>query len=335
MMNMLRETVQTLGEKNLLSRLRKYVKEGGRIVRAISEDCAVLDHGGGNYQLITVDVMVDGEHFRREWMDAFSLGRKAVNVNVSDISAMGGRAQFFLISLGVPRDTPAAYIDEMYRGVDSACHESNLHLAGGNVTAASVLFVDIVMIGEVAKERLLLRSTAKPGDLIFVTGRLGGAACGLSLLDAGRRLDSVTEDWARAAIQSQLDPPVLQNVAGWLAASGMLTSMIDLSDGLASDLPEICRESNVGAEIEALRIPRHECPESAGMNGLELALRGGEDYHLLFTVSRARHKDFLQRTREEGLTVFEIGTILPKEDGICIVDQSGIRNPLGPGFQHF
>lgn len=335
MMNMLRETVHMLGEKKLLSRLRKYVREEGRIVRAISEDCVVLDYGNNNYQLITVDVMVDGEHFRREWMNPFSLGRKAVNVNVSDISAMGGRAQFFLISLGLPRDTPAAYVDEMYRGIDSACQESSLMLAGGNVTAASVLFVDIVMIGEVQKDRLLLRSGARPGDPIFVTGHLGAAACGLSLLDAGQRLDSVSEEWARVAIQSQLDPPVLQNVANWLAATGMLSSMIDLSDGLASDLPEICRESGVGAEIDAPRIPRHECPESAGMNALALALSGGEDYHLLFTVSQSRHKDFLQCIREVGLTVFEIGTILPSEDGISIIDESGNRNPLGPGFQHF
>lgn len=335
MMSMLRETVHTLGEKALLARLRKYVREQGRVVRAISEDCAVLDNGGGTYQLLTVDVLVDGEHFRREWMNAFYLGRKAVNVNVSDISAMGGRAQLFLISLGLPRETPAVYVDEIYRGVDSASQESNILMAGGNVSASSVLFIDITMIGEVAKDCVLMRSGARVGDAIFVTGKLGGAACGLSLLESGRRLDSSPETWAREAIQCQLDPPVLQSVATWLAQTRMLTSMMDLSDGLAGDLPEICRESNVGALIHAARIPIADCLQHTNGNAVEVALRGGEDYHLLFTVPGAQKHDLVQRSHAVGLTIYEVGEIVPAAEGIHMIDISGKRESLQPGFEHF
>lgn len=332
----MKENVGALGEKALLLRLRKYVSEGGCIVRAYSEDCAVVDPGAGRLQLMTMDVLVDGQHFRQEWMPPFYLGRKAVNVNVSDISAMGGRALFFLVSLGLPPETAIEFVDETYRGIESAAKGSGLVLAGGNVSASPVLFIDITMVGEVDRNRILLRNGARAGDALFVTGPLGASACGLTLLESGLRIDSTLEDWEREAILSQLDPPVLQDVAAWLSACGTVTSMMDLSDGLASDLPELCRESSAGALLYADRIPvAAGAGKTAKPGPLQLALTGGEDYHLLFTVSGARLAEFHRMSGDAGMSFFEIGAIVPAHEGILLQDQAGNKTRIGPGFQHF
>ncbi|HSP07873.1 MAG TPA: thiamine-phosphate kinase [Acidobacteriota bacterium] len=333
---MVPEKVGDLGEKALLQRLRRYVSEGGSIVRAFSEDCAVTDNGSDRYLLLTVDVMVDGKHFRQEWMPPFHLGRKAVNVNLSDISAMGGSARFFLVSLGLPAETGVGFVEETYEGIESAARESGLALAGGNVSESPVFFIDITMIGDVEKNRALFRNGACEGDAIFVTGSLGASACGLKLLESGRRLDDVADSWMRDAILAHFDPPVLQKAAAWLASTGCVTSMMDLSDGLAADLPEICRESRVGAVILTDRIPVAKCVgKLMGADPLQLALTGGEDYHLLFTVAVKRREEFLQRAAENGTVFHEIGVTAPAGQGILVQDAAGGRRPLGPGFQHF
>ena len=332
----MQENVGTVGEKALLRRLRKYVGGEGRVLRAFSEDCAVVDAGAGRLQLMTTDVMVDGLHFRREWMPPFHLGRKAVNVNVSDISAMGGRALFFLVSLGLPPETATAFVDETYRGIESAMKDSTLVLAGGNLSASPVFFIDITMVGEVDRDRVLMRNGAGAGDALFVTGPLGGAACGLALLESGLRIDSTLEEWEREGILAQLDPPVLQNSAAWLSASGLVTSMMDLSDGLAADLPELCRESGVGALLQAARIPvARSAGKLARQDPLRLALTGGEDYHLLFTVSGEGLPEFHRRSGDAGIDFHEVGVIVPAADGIFLQNEAGEKTPLGPGFQHF
>jgi thiamine-monophosphate kinase len=303
------------------------------VIRSFSEDCAVVDAGDGRCQLLTVDVMVDGRHFRLAWMPAYYLGRKAVHVNVSDISAMGGRAAFFLVSLGLPPATPASFVDEMYRGIDSAAKESGLILAGGNVSASPVLFIDITMIGEVRSDRIVLRNGAHEGDAIFVTGPLGASAAGLRLLETGVTLETAPDGLSREAVRIHLDPPNLQKAALWLADSGCVTAMMDLSDGLSSDLPEICHESRVGARIDVRKLPVAAAAQASN-DALELALRGGEDYHLLFTVARDRVNDFAAAAADAGHTFFQIGIITAESDGLHLCDETG-NHPWTTGFEHF
>lgn len=336
-------TLSEIGEKKLLQRLKPFISAGGRYVRLFSEDCAVIDTGAPAYQLITIDTLVEGVHFRREYVPPEFLGRKLYRINASDIAAMGGKPLYFLVTAGMPDDTPVSFLEDVYHSMTGAAREHSVDLIGGNVTSSPVLFFDCVLIGEVDRELVLLRNGAREGDTIFVTGPLGASSEGLQILVDGQRL---TDAWgndaqsaaARAAILAHLDPPDLLNLARKLAGLKMLSSMIDLSDGLASDLAEICRESNVGAIVDATQIPvagpvifwetrRQKDP-------LQLAISGGEDYHLLFTVRRDSLPSFLEHARSEQLNVIQIGQIVEAGKGIHLL-RDGRTIPMGQSFEHF
>ena len=323
------QRLQNIGEKNLLQMLKKYIGDSPRIVRAFSEDCAVLDNGGDRYQLITVDSQIEGIHFRSDYATDRQIGSKALKVNISDISAMGGKPLFFLVSIGAPSDTQAERIEQMYQGFESAARNLEILLIGGNVSESPTLFLDIVMIGEVRKDEVVFRNGAKPGDSIFVTGPLGGSAAGLRFLKDGAVPDAA-DAAVRNSIDTHLNPPCLAPIAQTIASWKLLTSMIDLSDGLGSDLAEICRESRVGAVIDADRIPISDSAKLLA-DSMRLALHGGEDYHLLFTVSQ--REKFQTRAAAEGLNFFEIGTIT-KEAGIYL-SSNGVKTEIGPGYEHY
>jgi thiamine-monophosphate kinase len=327
-------TIKDIGEKKLLQKLQSYLGNSPSFVRVFSEDCAVLRNPSGGYQLFTTDVLVENIHFRLEYADARSIGRKAVLVNLSDISAMGGTPSFFMLSAGFPEDTSVKFVEELYEGMTSIAVENRIVFAGGNVSQSPVLFLDIFMGGEVAAEEALFRNSAKSGDILFVSTPLGASAAGLKCLQAGYRLaDPVFHD----AIQANLEPPNHNSLARKLASLKLLSSMMDLSDGVASDLAEICRESGVGARIQLDRIPVAKCvtklASTMNWNPTELALYGGEDYHLLFTVPAKNRMEFSKRTG--GLKFYEIGVITDQADGICAVDAKGDLIPLKEGFQHF
>lgn len=323
-------TIKEMGEKKLLQKLRTYLGNFPSLVRVFSEDCAVLRTPSGGYQLFTTDVVVENVHFRLEYADPIAIGRKAVLVNLSDISAMGGTPSFFMLSAGFPENTSVKFVEQLYEGMNSA----GIPLVGGNVSQSSVLFLDIFMCGEVAAEEALFRNTAKPGDAIFVSSPLGASAAGLQSLKAGHRL--VDPDF-HDAIQAHLEPPNHNPLARKLASLRLLSSMIDLSDGLGSDLAEICRESGTGARIQLDRIPIATClTELASImkwDPIELALYGGEDYHLLFTVAAEKRIEFAKHATD--LKLYEIGVMTDQADGIHAVDTKGELIPLKEGFQHF
>jgi thiamine-monophosphate kinase len=323
-------TIKEIGEKRLLQKLRSYLGTAPSLVRVFSEDCAVLRTASGGYQLFTTDALVENIHFRVEYADAKSIGQKAVLVNLSDISAMGGTPSFFMVSVGFPENTSMEFIEQLYEGMNSA----GIPCFGGNVSKSEVLFLDIFMAGEVAPEEALFRNTAKPDDAIYVSSPLGASAAGLKSLTAGRRLaDADFHD----AIQAHLEPPNHNALARKLASLKLLSSMIDLSDGLGSDLAELCRESRTGARIELDRIPIAKCvTELASImkwNPIELALYGGEDYHLLFTVPAKSRMEFAKHTAD--LKLYEIGVMTNQADGVHTVDSKGKLIPLKEGFQHF
>lgn len=342
------ETLSDLGEKKLLQLLRKYLGQDEQILRTFSEDCAVIDSGGRSYHLYSVDCLVDTVHFRRDYMPFFYVGRKAIKVNLSDIASMGGTPRHYLVSIGAPANTPVQALLDIYDGMSSVTRDLGVQLIGGNLTSSPHLFIDVTILGTVLKGKIIQRNGAKIGDSIFVTGHLGNSAEGLMLLRDGFRLmgDGVIlpdqnrdSHFVTEAILSHIDPPCLVDLARKLAQTSTLTSMIDLSDGLSSDLAEICRESEVGARIELSRLPiapsvlywerkRNQDPRI-------LALRGGEDYHLLFTVSRKFREMFLRRMEPLNIDLFEIGEIVPVSQGVHAYDENGKSFSLEEGYQHF
>lgn len=342
------QNLTQLGEKKLLQELKKYMGNAESIIRTFSEDTAVIDPGGRSYELYTVDSLVEGVHFRRDYMPFFYVGRKAIKVNLSDIASMGGTPNYYLVSLGLPPDTPVHVIEDIYEGMYSVAKDLNVHLIGGNVAGSSQLFIDIKLIGSVLKNKIVQRDGAKNGDSIFVTGQLGSSAVGLNLLKEGFRLlgDGLIfpkgerdSHLVQEAIMNHIDPPCLIDLAQKLALTSTVTSMIDLSDGLSSDLVEICRESKVGARVELENLPIAPAvlywERKSNRDPRILALHGGEDYHLLFTVSKKFREIFMRRIRPLKIMVYEIGEIVPRSEGIRVVDAKGKAHPLEGGFQHF
>jgi thiamine-monophosphate kinase len=342
------ENLNQIGEKQFLQTVKKHLKTDQDIVRVFSEDCAVINQDKNFYQLFTVDSLVEGVHFQREYMPGFLLGRKALTVNLSDIGAMGGTPQFYLLSLGAPPNTPVQLIDDIYQGMAATAQEYGVRLIGGNVTSSAQLFLDITMIGRVKKAHLVRRDGANRGDVLFVTGQLGGSAEGLNLLREGFRLignglilpeGQRDSNHAMEAIQIHLNPACSVRLGDQLAKTRMITSMIDLSDGIASDLSEIARESRVGARIDLEKVPVAPSvlywERKRNRDPRILALFGGEDYHLLFTVSKKEKLKFLTRMEKENITVYEIGRIVSRTQGVFAVDREGGSFALDHGFQHF
>jgi thiamine-monophosphate kinase len=345
------DTLGDIGEKKLLQRIQPYLGKSRRIIRSFSEDCAVIDAPGEYYQLFTTDVLVEGVHFRRDFMPAYYVGRKGLKANLSDVAAMAGEPLFFLVSIGAPSDMSLQWIQELYDGMASVSKEADTLLIGGNVSDAPIFFLDITVIGRVLKRNVCMRSSAKIGDSIFVTGRLGGSAEGLKLLQDGFRcvdggdgsviLPGHQNDssYVRDAILSHFDPPFLLDLARQLAVIPGVHAMMDLSDGLASDIGEICRESKVGARIELLRVPLHPAvlhwERKRKSDPILLALHGGEDYHLLFTASAASKKRIRETATKSGLEFFDIGKIVDAREGLSAIDPEGRETPLGVGYEHF
>ncbi|HUB00260.1 MAG TPA: thiamine-phosphate kinase [Terracidiphilus sp.] len=292
------------GELGLLRRIRERAKDfgGARLRLGIGDDCALLKPRSGEELAVTTDLSIEGRHFRLDWHPPESIGHRALARGLSDLAAMGARPVAIFLSLGLPREltVPASrgrsamsrpWIDRFLDGFLALAEAFKTPLAGGDLAESPLAVADIVLIGAVARGRALLRSGARPGDLLYVTGSLGGAAAGLA------RLASLARDASRPAAPSgppgslripeelgQILAPHLYprpRIAPGLrlAGGGLATAAMDLSDGLSTDLAHLCDESGVAAEVDAAALPVH-----AGAT-LEQALHGGEDYELLFTAA--------------------------------------------------
>jgi len=285
------------------------------------DDASVVDAGGGKCWVLTCDVQVQGVHFPAAGMSGISVGQKALSVNASDVAAMGAAPLYALVSLGVRADTPVAFLEDVYEGVNARAGRWNVAVLGGNVTRTEgPLFIDIFMVGEVAREELLLRGGARAGDQILVTGFIGDAAAGLYL--AGHPEVRLRNE-AHTALTFALLRPIARVEAGRAIASlRRATSMIDVSDGLAGDLGHLCRASGVGAVIW-----EHELPVSPSALELasvirkhrpeEWALYGGEDYQLLLTAPVEAVPALQKAAREAGgIPLTLIGEAVPAAQGI-------------------
>lgn len=307
------------------------------LVRGIGDDCAVISvPGEKKLWLLTIDTMTEKVHFDLAWHPPFLLGRKIVAVNISDIAAMGGRPRFALLAAAIPRSTE--WFAEFVSGLVAALQEHDILLIGGDtVSTDSGSIFTLTLIGEADSDKVIYRSGARQDDLVWVSGRLGNAAAGLELC---QRRAATGNRW-QDLVKAHLDPEAQVKMGRLLAASGLVHAMIDLSDGLATDLAHLCSESRVGAELYADRIPMsdelREAAASLNVSALDLALKGGEDYHLLFSSSAAAQEvDELRRLAAEstGTDIYCIGRIIPAT-GVYLV-QGGKRIEISyQGYDHF
>jgi len=258
------------------SRLNSAVRLG------IGDDAALFSPRRGYETILTCDWFLEGTHFLRDKHPADSVGWKCLARAVSDIAAMGGEPRCFLLSLALPETHADRWFDEFLSGLRRAARKFKCPLAGGDTTRRDEILMNVTVAGEVRSGRALVRSGARPGDIIYVSGRLGEAELGLRRLRSMRR---IANDDAR--LRKHLYPEPRIALGRWLSHYGMATSMMDLSDGLSTDLTRLCAASGVGARLEASRIPGVRVPKGSSLQkagALDLALNGGDDYELLFTV---------------------------------------------------
>lgn len=328
-------TLSDLGEFGLIDRLAAALGPAAvpGLVRGIGDDAAVYRIGDGRVHVVTTDALVEGAHFDRSFTTMDDLGEKAVAVNVSDVCAMNARPRFLTVALGVPDGFAVDYLDALYRGIRRACERYGCAVVGGDVTRAPALLLSITAVGEADETNVVYRSGARVGDLLAVTGDLGAAAAGLRLL-----LDPALRSEISAfphPVQRQRAPTARLDAVEALAQAGVRPSaMLDVSDGLASEIHHIARRSSVGAVVRRAAIPIHPQTQAAfqrlGADPLEGAFWGGEDYELLLTLGASD----LAALPPGLLTV--VGRIVAAEDGVTVEDGNGSREALPVrGFDHF
>lgn len=292
----------------------------------IGDDAALFRPRAGHELVLTCDWFLEGTHFLRDKHPPDSVGWKCLARAASDVAAMGGVPRCFLLSLALPASHTGRWIDEFLGGLRRASRKFECVLAGGDSTQGKEILINITVVGEVQTGRAVLRSGARPGDLIYVSGRLGKAELGLQILRRSRRPVSPKDP----LLKEHSYPEPRLALGEWLAKSGFASAMMDLSDGLSSDLPRLCAASGVGARLVSARIPRTRHSETArklGLDLMDLALNGGDDYELLFTVPQKAKS--LPDTFQ-GVKLSPIGEITQKAE-LVLCDESGRERPLPAG----
>jgi thiamine-monophosphate kinase len=309
-------------ERRLIQQIRRSAGAGASVVTGIGDDCAVLRVPPGHESLVTTDFSLEKVHFRRDWHSPELAGRRCLTRGLSDIAAMGGEPQAAFLSLAVGKNVPQKWVSRFLKGLLDLAEEFKLPLAGGD-TAQSPggVLADIVVVGSVPRGKAVLRSGAKPGEQIYVTGDLGGSAAALA------RLAKSKASGAQYLRPFRREARVA--VGQWLRKRGIASAMIDVSDGLSTDLEHICNESGVGADIEADAVPRAPVGPGKKLVALELALHGGDDYELLFTSAKA------VPPQVAGVRVTRIGKVT-RSAGMRLIAADGKSQTLkATGWEHF
>lgn len=332
--------IADIGEFGLIDRVARGLPTPGEgVVVGIGDDAAVLRADEGRYLLTTCDIQVEGVHFLKDKIAPRQLGRKAVAINLSDIASMGGIPRYLTISLSLPGETAVAYVDALYAGIREECAAAGVYVVGGNMAHAPLIVVDTYLMGEVEAERVLLRSGARVGDRVLVTGSLGDSGAGLALLLNPEA--SCEEVHRQKVLEAHFTPQARLQEGRAIALSGLATAMIDVSDGTVSDIGHICEMSHVGARLWAESLPISEAlravAQATGREALELALGGGEDYELLFTAPAEQADELAHLVRREtGTSVTVIGEMVPFTEGITLLHADGTHTSLrGGGWDHF
>lgn len=342
-------TMARFGELELIDSIRRSARSGKPrrgVALGIGDDCALLRLPAGHELAVTTDMLLEGRHFRRDWHPASSAGHRAMARGLSDLAAMGARPLAAFLSLALPRDllssrTGRTWVRDFLGGMDRLAQQAGVTLAGGDTaeSPADLILADIVLVGSVRRGKALRRSMARPGDLLYVTGSLGGAAAELESLAGGRRNALPSQHPLPPGAYPQLYPEPRLSVGLALVQRGLATAAIDLSDGLSTDLAHLCRESQVIAEITEAALPLHPLARAAGEarpgHTLHLALNGGEDYELLFAARPGVRVPPTIR----GVPVTPIGRMVSKSkrstNRVFLVDTKGQRRVLrAGGWEH-
>jgi len=330
-----------IAEKALIDQVRRMAAPGTNpaVLTGIGDDCAVLrllprsgrgrgkTRSGENDTLVTTDFTLEGIHFRRDWHSPESVGYRCLARGLSDIAAMGGDPVAAFLSLALPRDLPQRWVRRFARTLIRLAERYAVTLAGGDTAESpNGILADIVVVGTVPKGKAVLRSGARPGDRIYVSGALGGSAAALRQIQKNPRRKLNPLDYSR-----HFFPEPRIALGRVLRKKGLVSGMIDISDGLSTDLAHICKESGVGAELQAEAIPRAGVGRPVREVDLQLALHGGEDYELLFTASRSKRIP----SRIAGVPIAEIGRIT-RGRKILLRNRGGGADQLRPqGWEHF
>lgn len=331
-------TVPTDRESQLIHRLAKVIPSAGiggdgkglRI--GIGDDCAVLRPLAGRDLVLSCDTSLEGVHFHAHNQPPESVGYKSLARATSDLAAMGARPNFFLLTLALPNQETRGWLDRLAKGMARGAREFRMLLIGGDISRADSTMISITVLGRVTPGKALLRSGARPGDLIYVSGNLGAAQLGLELVLRGLSGNST---WKRL-LRPYFYPKIRLKLGQWLTERQVASAMMDLSDGLSMDLPRLCKASGVGARIIEAKIPQIRIPGALSkqrFDPLALALHGGEDYELLFTVPPR----FVNRLRNApaGTSLRHIGEITKNRKVLLIAGDGTASSLPALGWDHF
>lgn len=323
-----------LAERAIIAQIAGQQRSSLNLVKGIGDDCAVVAGAGGTVSLWTMDTLIESVHFDLAWHPPEQLGRKTVSVNVSDIAAMGGTPRFALFSLGLPGSADKSLVDSLLAGMFDVMAGYDITLAGGDtVFSPERIVLTLTLCGEMAADQVCYRAGAMAGDDVWVSGFLGEAAGGLALCRRGMH----GEGRFSSLVRAHCDPTPQLDLGRLLAASGLIHAMLDLSDGLATDLAHICTASGVGAEIVADQVPFSpvllEAASELRMEPLDLALAGGEDYQLLFTVPAEKRVSIEELGVRSGHRLFRVGKMVAGDR--VILRQGGKRRDITfGGYEH-
>lgn len=327
-----------LSEFELIAFLTRDLPLRPGVVLGVGDDCAILDTGGNTLLLATCDSQVEGVHFTFQTYSPEEIGRKAVAINISDIAAMGGEPRFALISLILPLQQSQELIERVYAGLRQEAEQFAIAIVGGNISGAGKgeqLVIDITLLGSIERGHALMRSGARIGDILFVTGSLGDSAAGLyTILHPDNAYPSEARDALRSVHRAPRPRVREGRILGQLGPE-IVTAMIDISDGLSGDLQHLCERSNVGARIDIMQLPLSQALRTIASVAVhdpsDWALHGGEDYELLFSVAPGKEDLVIQAVQSAtGTSITEIGKLCPAEEGMKLVSPGGQEKVLVP-----
>ncbi len=331
---------EEIGEFQFINRIKKdTIFRKKDVIKGIDDDCSVFRvTGAKKLSVMTTDALIENIHFIRDKISPYDLGYKSLAVNLSDISAMGATPLDVYICLGIPKDIDVDFFDRFYQGLKELLSKFNLNLLGGDTTSSkSDLFISITVFGEVDEQNVVYRNGAMPGDYIFVTGNLGDSAGGLEILLKNPPISARDKNYL---INCHNHPKLYIKESQFLTKNFHPNAMIDISDGLSSDLLHITSQSKVGAKIFEDKLPTSEYLKnlcaSIGTNPLNYAFNGGEDYKLLLTIPKEYSEQAMNSYKQEFDTpLFKIGKITEDKEVISISSTGKVRKILRKGWDHF
>ena len=332
--------IEEIGEINLIKHLTTNLTQeyDSSVKLGVGDDAAAIKLSDDHYLLLTVDMLVEGRHFLIDKIQPEQLGHKSLAASLSDIAAMGGSPRYALISVGWPAYVDLNYTERVYAGLRELAHEFGVNIIGGDTVKAPQLVVDVTLLGEIKKEPIA-RSGAQPGELIAVTGRVGASAAGLNLLVNEQNKEKLSSKTIDELLQAHLAPVPRVKEALLLVKNDIPTAMIDVSDGVVSEVNHICSSSGVGGIIYAENLPVDintiEAAACLEEDHLDWALYGGEDYELIFTLPESKVSQARKVLSETGTELHIIGKTLSSESGLHL-EKEGEVVPLSvKGYDHF